>query len=198
VGMENRLTADQLAALKPGDKVTIESEAGFGRPRRTAGTVAGVTGSDILVNVRSRHGDAAHQERYRRRDGVRVGGVSRAELVNASTGDPAQTLSIGGGCNAFTASTGSEPQPRRCRGPPAVARGHRPVPGRRPQLGVANGSAAQPSAMTVPTGSLGPAADRRAPPRSVLGLRTRSGTAGGEAGCGAGDWGRPSRMWIPA
>ncbi len=84
MGVDNRLTGEQLAALEPGDVVTVESEVGLGRPRHAAGTVARVTGSDILVNVKSRHG-VAHQERYRRRDGVRVGGVTRAELVNADS-----------------------------------------------------------------------------------------------------------------
>ncbi|MGY1692003.1 hypothetical protein [Geodermatophilus sp. SYSU D01105] len=82
MSVENRLTADQLAALEPGDTVTIESEVSIGRPRHAAGTVARVTGPDILVNVKSRRG-LTHQERYRRRDGTRIGGVSRAELVNA-------------------------------------------------------------------------------------------------------------------
>ncbi|MGY1640046.1 hypothetical protein ACI782_02800 [Geodermatophilus sp. SYSU D00703] len=90
MSVENRLSADQLAALEPGDTVTIESEASFGRPRRAAGTVVRVTGPDIVVKVLSRHG-VTHQERYRRRDGVRVGGVSRAELVGADARDPSAT-----------------------------------------------------------------------------------------------------------
>ncbi len=58
--------------------------------RLIVGTVARVTGANILVNIRSRHG-VAHQERYRRGDGVRVGGVSRAELVNSDTANPSAT-----------------------------------------------------------------------------------------------------------
>jgi len=86
VSVSNRLTADQLAALEPGATVTIESGVDIGRPRHAAGTVARVTGPDILVNVKSRHG-VTRQERYRRRDGARIGGVSRAEPVNASPGE---------------------------------------------------------------------------------------------------------------
>ncbi len=90
MGVENRLTAEQLAALEPGDTVTIESEVSLGRPRHATGTVARVTGSDILVKVPSRHG-APHQERYRRQDGIRVDGVSHAELVKADSAESART-----------------------------------------------------------------------------------------------------------
>ncbi len=91
MSVENRLTADQLAALEPGDTVPIESEASLGRPRQVGGTVVRITGLDIVVKVPGRHG-VTHQERYRRRDGVRVGGVSRAELVTAATTDSAGTF----------------------------------------------------------------------------------------------------------
>jgi hypothetical protein len=90
VGVDNRLTAGQLAALKPGDTVTIESGQDLRRPRLATGIVVRVAGSDIVVKVASRHG-VAHQERYRRRDGIRIGGVSRAELVNADATRPAAT-----------------------------------------------------------------------------------------------------------
>jgi len=89
VGVDNRLTAEQLAAFVPGNVVSIESEVSVGRPRHAAGTVVRVAGTDIVVKGPSRHG-IAHQERYRRRDGIRVGGVSRAELVNVDTTGPAQ------------------------------------------------------------------------------------------------------------
>jgi hypothetical protein len=39
VAADNRLTAEQLAALAPGDVVTIECAGHFQRPRRTVGTV---------------------------------------------------------------------------------------------------------------------------------------------------------------
>ena len=42
---ENRLTADQLAAMAPGDAVTVESHAEFSRRRYTPGTIVRVTGS---------------------------------------------------------------------------------------------------------------------------------------------------------
>ncbi len=88
--MDNRLSAEQLADLSPGDTVTIESAQDFRRPRHATGTVVRVTGPDIIVKVASRHG-VAHQERYRRRDGIRVGGVSRAELVNLDSTGATQT-----------------------------------------------------------------------------------------------------------
>ena len=90
MGVDNRLTAEQLAALEPGDTVTIESGQDFRRPRQATGTVVRVAGPDIVVKVASRHG-VAHQELYRRRDGIRIGGVSRAELVNTDTTEPAGT-----------------------------------------------------------------------------------------------------------
>ena len=73
---ENRLTAEQLAALAPGDPVTIESGAEFSRRRFTTGTVAWVSGPHIMVRC------GPYLERYRLRDGTREGGVGRAELVN--------------------------------------------------------------------------------------------------------------------
>ena len=73
---ENRLTADQLAALKPGDAVTIESGQEFGRRRHRAGTVARITTRHVVVRCGS------FVECYRLQDGVRDGGAGRAELVN--------------------------------------------------------------------------------------------------------------------
>ncbi|WP_139177134.1 hypothetical protein [Geodermatophilus siccatus] len=54
------------------DTVTIESGRDF---RRAIGTVVPLAGSDIIVKVASRRG-TPHQERYQRRDGIRVGSVS--------------------------------------------------------------------------------------------------------------------------
>jgi hypothetical protein len=82
VSVENRLTVEQLAALAPGDPVTIETGADSSRPRHTTGTVVRADGPYISVCVRSPRG-AAYLEQYRRRDGSRVGDRSRAELVNA-------------------------------------------------------------------------------------------------------------------
>jgi hypothetical protein len=82
VSAENRLTAEQLAALTPGDAVTIECAGDFRRPRYVAGTVVRIAGSHIVVSVRSAKG-VTYQERYGRRDGIRDGrSLVRAELVN--------------------------------------------------------------------------------------------------------------------
>ena len=90
MGVDNRLSAEQLAALEPGDTVTIESAQDFRRPKQATGTVVRVAGPHIFVKVRSPHG-ATFQECYGRRDGIRVGGVSRAELVNADSAESAGT-----------------------------------------------------------------------------------------------------------
>ncbi len=87
MAVDNRLTAEQLAALAPGDTVTIECAADFGRRRHATGTVVRVEGPHIVVNVRTGRG-ATYQERYARRDGVRVGGVGRAELVSPEGAEP--------------------------------------------------------------------------------------------------------------
>jgi hypothetical protein len=86
VSAENRLTADQLAALVPGDVVTIESGAEFGRRRYVNGTVARSTDRHVVVRVGS------YVECYRLRDGVRDGGAGYAELVDDAprAGDEAQ------------------------------------------------------------------------------------------------------------
>lgn len=47
---EERLTADQLAALVPGDPVTIETAADFTRPRYSTGTVVRLEGPQIVVS----------------------------------------------------------------------------------------------------------------------------------------------------
>ncbi len=73
----NRLTAEQLATLSPGDQVTIESGAEFGpRRRHRTGTVVRTTARCIVVRA------GAYVEEYRLRDGVRVGGLGHAELVD--------------------------------------------------------------------------------------------------------------------
>lgn len=85
---ENRLTADQLAALGVGDHVTIESGQDFRAPRCTAGTVTRVTEGEIVVRCAGRAG-GVYIERYSRRDGPRIGRGNRAELVNT---DPAEAV----------------------------------------------------------------------------------------------------------
>ncbi len=90
MGAENRLTPEQIAALEPGDTVTIESAQDLRRPKRAPGTVVRVVGPHIFVKVRSTHG-ATFQERYGRRDGIRVGGLGRAELVSSDVAGLAGT-----------------------------------------------------------------------------------------------------------
>jgi hypothetical protein len=87
VAVDNRLTADQVAALAPGDTVTIESGAEFSRRRHTTGTVVRVGPSHVVVRVEGPRG-GTFVERYGLRDGVREGG-SRAELVNSGVEDRA-------------------------------------------------------------------------------------------------------------
>ena len=77
--------------------VTIESAQDFRRPKQVTATVVRVAGPHIFVKVRSPRG-ATFQECYGRRDGIRVGGVSRAELGNAdstdSVGTPAERSQV--------------------------------------------------------------------------------------------------------
>ena len=80
MGYGNRLTAEQIAALAPGDPVTIESGADVGRPRHTTGTVTRVGSTHLVVTVPGPRG-GTFVERYSLRDGVRDGG-GRAELVH--------------------------------------------------------------------------------------------------------------------
>src|SRR4051812_2294942 len=87
VAVENRLSPEQLAALEPGDTVTIEVSTGVGRPKLVAGAVARIVGPHVFVKVRSRHG-GTYAEQYRLRDGVRVGGLARAELVAGDGSGP--------------------------------------------------------------------------------------------------------------
>ncbi len=85
---ENRLTVDQLDALEPGDAVTIESAADFGRRRFATGIVIRVEGGHVSVRVTGVQG-SPYLETFRRRDGIRVGGLGRAELVNPDSAEPA-------------------------------------------------------------------------------------------------------------
>jgi hypothetical protein len=79
LAVENRLTADELAALTPGDPVAVESGADFARRRHTTGTVARITVRHVVVNC------GGYVECYRLRDGIRDGGAGRAELVHSHT-----------------------------------------------------------------------------------------------------------------
>jgi hypothetical protein len=81
VAAENRLTIEQLAALNPGDTVTIESGQDFSRPRYAAGTVIRVGAAHVDVCCDGAKG-AKYVERYHLRDGLREG-RGRAELVRS-------------------------------------------------------------------------------------------------------------------
>jgi hypothetical protein len=87
VSAENRLTAEQLAALTPGETVTVESRAEFGRRRHATATVVRVNASQVVVCCEGPRG-GKFVEQYRLRDGVRAAG-GHAELVNVDVGDPA-------------------------------------------------------------------------------------------------------------
>jgi hypothetical protein len=84
VGLDNRLTAEQIAALAPGDAVVIKSGQEFNRPRYAAGTVIRVGASHVDVCCDG-HKGARYVERYRLRDGLREG-TGRPELVQADAG----------------------------------------------------------------------------------------------------------------
>ncbi len=88
---EDRLTAEQLAALEPGDPVVVESARnGFGRPHHAAGTVLRVTPSRVAVRVQDRRG-AVYVEEFRVRDGLRDCGRSApAYLIAADAAEPVQ------------------------------------------------------------------------------------------------------------
>ncbi len=84
---DSRLTAEQIAALAPGDSVTIESGAEFARLRYTTGTVVRMGATHVVVRVEGPRG-GTFIERYSLRYGLRDGG-GRAELVRAD-GTPQQ------------------------------------------------------------------------------------------------------------
>lgn len=85
---ENRVTAEQLAALAPGDAVTIESGQEFGRRRYSVGTVVRVNGSCITVRSEGPRG-GKFVEKYGLCDGLRMGGGRPAERVDADPEGPA-------------------------------------------------------------------------------------------------------------
>jgi hypothetical protein len=87
VSAENRLTGEQLAALRPGQTVTVESGAEFGRRRHATATVVRVNASHVVVSCEGPRG-GKFVEQYGLRNGVRAGG-GHAELVNLDVDDPA-------------------------------------------------------------------------------------------------------------
>jgi hypothetical protein len=80
-----RLSPGELAALGPGDAVTIESGADFGRTRRTAGIVTRVTDTKAFVRVQSARGVPYVQE-FSLRTGWRTGRGNYAALVHPDAG----------------------------------------------------------------------------------------------------------------
>jgi hypothetical protein len=84
---ENRLTAEQLAALRPGETVTVESGAEFRRRRYATATVVRVNPSHIVVSCEGPRG-GKFVELYGLRDGMRAGG-GHAELVDVDVDDSA-------------------------------------------------------------------------------------------------------------
>lgn len=76
-----RLTAEQLMALQPDDQVVIETAGDFRRPRQCDGRVVRITGTHIVVSVRSDRG-VPYVHRFGRRDGVCIDGTRRSELVD--------------------------------------------------------------------------------------------------------------------
>ncbi len=83
---QGRLTAEELAALGPGDPVTIETNGGFRRPRYSTGTVARLAGSCIVVSCRSARG-VPYVHQFYRRTGARIGGGAIAQLVAGEAAD---------------------------------------------------------------------------------------------------------------
>jgi hypothetical protein len=79
VAAHNRLTVEQIAALEPGDTVTIESAADFGKPRHAIGTVVRLAGTHIVVSCKSPRG-VRYVHHFARRDGVRIGGGPERSL----------------------------------------------------------------------------------------------------------------------
>src|SRR3954469_20887002 len=87
VAAGHRLTRAQLAALAPGDPVTVEAGADFGRWRHTTGTVVRTGPSHLVAQHRTPRGGTFIQ-RYPLRDALRDSG-GRAQLVITDTNTPA-------------------------------------------------------------------------------------------------------------
>ena len=90
MAVDNRLTAEQLAALTPGDPVTVEFVRDFRRRKYLPGTVLRLVGSRIVVCCRTdRGGKYVHE--FDRRSGARIGSGQQAELVAADVPEPTST-----------------------------------------------------------------------------------------------------------
>jgi hypothetical protein len=86
VAADNRLSADQLAALARGDPVTIGFVRDY-RPKHVADMMVRLVGFRIVVSCRSDRG-VGYVHEFSRRDGVRIGTGGRAELVAAHAPEP--------------------------------------------------------------------------------------------------------------
>lgn len=75
-----RLTADQLAALAPGDAVVIESGTDVGRLRHSSGVVVRVRDYQLTVKTTGVRG-GVYIERFSRQNGYQLGSGRRAMLV---------------------------------------------------------------------------------------------------------------------
>lgn len=86
------MTGSSSSSSLPSPRATASPSVGaeFGRRRYTAGTVVRLDGSHIVVTCRG-PGGGPFIERYGRRDGVRVGGLTRDQLVSPDTGNAAAT-----------------------------------------------------------------------------------------------------------
>jgi uncharacterized protein YjiS (DUF1127 family) len=82
VSADNRLTAEQLAALAPGDAVVIETSGDFRRPQLCTATVTRIDPRHVVVSERTAHG-GRYVHRFRLRDGIRDGGGRHAQLIDA-------------------------------------------------------------------------------------------------------------------
>lgn len=80
---ENRLPADQLEALAPGDLVLIENwPRGWRGPGYATAAVKRTTATQVVVTRKAARG-GTYEERYRKKDGGLVGNeMGRAELVD--------------------------------------------------------------------------------------------------------------------
>jgi hypothetical protein len=101
----SRLTREQLAALAPGDPVTIETGADLGRSRHTTGTVVRTGPSHVVVSVAGAWG-GTFIERYSVRDGLRGSG-GRAELSSPIPTTPRPGICSGAARSASTPRTAS-------------------------------------------------------------------------------------------
>ena len=107
---QNRLSPERLAALTVGDEVTIEAAGSYREPERRTGTVVRLTATEIFVRCTTRDG-VPYQERYGRRDGVRLGG-ERAEVVTSELHTAASRKERRTGCSARVACSSTGPTRR--------------------------------------------------------------------------------------